>query len=683
MAKYLLELGTEELPYKFIPSALEQLKEQFNKKLQDNQIEFKNIITYGTPRRLCVIVEGISESQPDIIKKIKGPPAKAAFDANGNLTQAGEGFAKKQGLQTNDIYKELVGDIEYVFADVCIKGKKIADVFQDIVPSIIMSLQGSHFMRWADLDEKFSRPIRWIVSLIDNEEVSFELTDIKSSRFSRGHRFYKDKEIEISSPDTYLDDLYKAKVIVDQKRRHDEVIKQAEAIAQSVSGNVYLDPDLVEEVTYILEWPVPVLGSFDKKYLAIPQDVIVCVMASHQRYFPVFAKDNKTLLNHFITMANYQGTAFDNIRAGNQRVIKARLDDAIFFYSEDSKKTLASRVEDLKGVTFQKGLGTIFDKTVRIEKLAEYVSKQLNIDSATNTSVKRAAHLSKADLVTALVREFTELQGIIGGDYALKNGEDNLVSLGVKEHYMPTSGDGELANSITGQIVGISDKMDTICGVFAINKIPTGSADPLGLRRATIGIIRTLIEKNINLNISNLIKESISVQPVEIKDKEQLFINISEFIKQRLKIFLQDKYKYDVIEAAFGAKDPLANINDLIERIELLTELVKDTDYSSMHEAVNRIIRIIKTETKSAKINPIYLTLEAEKNLYKYAIDISSSSYSDLIKGIRASIPAIEKFFDDVLVMDENLNVRENRLALLSILKEKFLLLADFSKISI
>jgi len=681
VAKYLLEIGTEELPYKFIPSAMEQLKEQFYKKFEDNRVKFENIITYGAPRRLCIIVEDLTESQPDLIKKIKGPPAKVAFDAEGNLTPAGIGFAKKQGINPENIYKETIGDIEYIFAEVCDKGRNTAEVLHDVVPEIVFNLQGSHFMRWADLDVKFSRPIRWIVSILDSDEVKIKIADIESTRYSRGHRFYKDKEINISSPDTYLDDLYNAKVIVDQKKRYEEVIKQAENIAKSVGGKAHLDPDLVEEVTYIVEWPVPVLGSFDKKYLIIPKDVIVCVMASHQRYFPVFSEDGKNLLNHFITMANYEGSDFENIKRGNERVIKARLDDAIFFYTEDTKRTLESRIEDLKGVTFQKGLGTVHDKTNRIREVAFFISEELDFDKTTVENIEKAALLCKADLVTSLVREFTELQGVIGGNYAKLDGENELVADGIREHYFPISADGELAETITGQVVGISDKIDTICGVFGIGKPPTGSADPLGLRRAALGIILTLIKKDININLSSVIENAVSLQPVKIENKDKLISDIREFIIQRLRIYLQESYKYDVIEAAFGAKDPLADVKDLMQRLELISALVNEENYSSIHEAANRIIRILKSEKTTFTPNPAYFVHDIEKQLFECVKNIKEDNYIELLKGINACIPAIEKFFDDVLVMDPDMNIRQNRIALLEDLRKKFFALADFSRI--
>jgi len=683
VANYLLEIGTEELPYKFIPSAMEQLKECCSKAFEENRISYKNITIYGTPRRLAVIVEDIAESQPTFEQVMKGPPAKVAFDENGNLTQAGLGFAKKQNVNPENLYKESVGNVEYVFAKVKEEGRKTAEVLKDLVPNIVLKLQGSHFMRWADLEVKFSRPIRWIVSLMNQEEVKIRIADVESTRCSRGHRFYGEKEVQINSPDTYAEDLYKAHVIVDPAKRREEVMKQASDIAKSVNGNVHLNPELVDEVTYIVEWPYPSLGSFDKKYLVIPKDVIVTVMAAHQRYFPVF-DTNGQLLNHFITMANTnEPSALENIKRGNERVLKARLDDAIFFYTEDTRRTLESRVEDLKGVTFQKGLGTIYDKVSRMREISYFISEELNLDKAAVDNIEKTTLLSKADLVTSLVREFTELQGVIGSDYARLDGESEEVSTGIREHYMPVSAEGELANSITGQIAGISDKIDTIAGVFALGKIPTGSADPLGLRRAALGIVLTIMNKDINLNLSKVIENAVSIQPVKIENKELLIQEIREFIIQRLRIYLTESYKYDVVEAALSTKDPLADLKDLIKRVEVLSKLVQKENYNLFHDAANRIHRIIKSEQFNPTPDPSLFVQDIESQLWNCVKSINEDNldYNELVSKLEACIPVIEKFFDEVLVMDPNMDIRQNRLSLLGNMREKFLKLADFNKI--
>jgi glycyl-tRNA synthetase beta chain len=683
--KYLLEIGTEELPYKFIGSAMNQLKEAFAKALEENKIEFSEIKTYSTPRRLAVIIEDISESQPELVAEFKGPPANIAFDADGNLTNAGLGFAKKQNISPEILTKKELGGTEYLWASVKQEGKPTEEVLKNIVPEIILKLQGARFMRWADLEIKFSRPIRWMVSILNNKEVKFSIGEAEAGNISRGHRFAELKEVKIESPDKYLEILEKAQVYADVDKRKqiiEDLIKKA---ADSKGGVPVIPEELLDEVTNLVEFPTPVIGTFDEKYLEITSDVIVCVLAHHQRYFPLYNKEGK-LLNYFITIANHDESNLDNIRKGNEKVVKPRLDDAIFFYREDTKKKLEDRLEELKGVTFQKGLGSVYDKVLRIRGIAGFIATELGFEPPMLAKTLRAAQLCKADLVTNLVREFTELQGIIGGDYAKVDGEDELVSLGVREHYFPTTADGELASSITGQIVSISDKIDTICGVFALGKAPTGSADPLGLRRAALGIINTVLNKNININLSKLIEKAVSVQPVKIEDRDKLIGSIKEFVVQRLRIMLNEKYKHDVVEAAISAKEPLNNVIDLTERVKVISELVKKDSYKAFHESANRIIRIIKEQSSDKNINSELFKEEAESELWNFVSQMNTelnteAKYDKIIEELELCIPKIEKFFDKVLVMDKDEQIKQNRINLLSILKEKFLLIGDFSKI--
>ena len=679
--KYLLEIGTEELPYKFISSALNQLKDSLSKILEENKIEFKDIKTYGTPRRLCVIIDGISESQPDQTLEIKGPPANIAFDATGKLTQAALGFAKKQGLSPDILGKKEIAGVEYLYASIKQEGKPTEEVLKNIIPEMILKIQGNRFMRWADLDIKFSRPIRWLVSILDNKEIKIQIGNAESSQYSRGHRFSNNKQVKIESPDTYLENLYNAQVIADSERRKEEIVSLINKAASSKGGVAEIPAELLEEVTNLVEWPTPVIGSFGEKYLEITEDVIVCVLAHHQRYFPIYDKDGK-LLNYFITIANHDESNIDNIRKGNEKVVKPRLDDAIFFYKEDTKKSLDSRVEDLKGVTFQKGLGNLYDKTDRIKRVSGVIACDLELDDETAKKAIRTAELCKADLVTNMVREFTELQGIIGGDYAKLNGEDELISLGVREHYMPISADGDLASSITGQVVGIADKIDTICGVFALGKAPTGSADPLGLRRAAIGIINTIIDKKLNINLSTLIEKTVYVQPLEIENKVKLSTEIKDFITHRLKNLLTEEYRHDVVDAVLSAKDSLADLSDVEARINIISELVKKDSYKFFHESANRIIRIIKNQQFENAVKSELFVEDSEKELWDCVSKIDDClDYSQLIEKLETSIPKIEKFFDKVLVMDKDEQIKNNRLNLLGNLSNKFLKLADFSKI--
>ncbi|MCD7879392.1 MAG: glycine--tRNA ligase subunit beta [Candidatus Gastranaerophilales bacterium] len=673
MNKYLLEIGTEELAYKFIPSAMNQLKEEFTKSLTEYSINFADIKVYATPRRLAVIIEDLPEQQKNTKKVFKGPIISIAYDENGNLSKAATGFANKIGISPENLYKKD----NYVWAEIEQKGQNVKDILKVIVPEIILKLKGTHFMRWADLDIKFQRPIRWIVSIFNNEIVEFELANVKSSNISRGHRFSQ-TDVKINNPDSYLESLEKANVIADAEKRKQTIIRLAKEKAKEINAQIVIDDELLEEVTFITEWPVPVICSFDEKYLQIPEKVAVTVMAVHQRYFPLY-KDGK-LLNKFITMSNYTGSTFENIKAGNERVVTARLEDAVFFVQEDTQKPLKDYINDLKGVTFQKGFGSVYDKTLRIITLSEAIAKQLNVPFDT---IKRTAELCKADLVTKLVFEFTELQGYIGADYALRSGELQVVADGIKEHYFPLNADSETASSIEGQVVGIADKIDTVVTVFAEGRKISGSQDPLGVRRAALGILKTVLHKNLNINLSQLFMQSIELMPVNIEDKDKLFNTVKDFFDQRLVIFLSDKYSHDVLEACISEKDVLSDLKDFILRLNIVSDMVKRENYSKFHEAVNRIIRLIKNEKSFSGVDSDLFNSPAEKSLWNEVknIDESKLSYVELEEKLFNIIPFITEFFDKVLVMDKDEKIKQNRLSLLNVVKQKYTKIADFSKI--
>lgn len=675
MNKYLLEIGTEELPYKFVNTGLVQLKNAFEKLLQENQIEFTDIKAFSTPRRLALIIEGFEEKQPDTVKTVKGPILSIAYDENGNLSKAGQGFAKKNGVDESALYKED----NYVWAKVEQKGKSIKDILQENVEKIVLKMQGPYFMRWADLDVKFQRPIRWVVSLLNDDELKIKIAEVESSRFSRGHRFKSDK-VEIKNADNYEKALFDNNVVVDSEKRKSMIVESARKEAASIGADVYMEDGLLEEVTNICEWPVPVICNFDEKYLDIPEKVTVTVMAVHQRYFPLY-KAGK-LLNSFITITNYIGNNFDNIKAGNERVVVARLDDAIFFFNEDTKKPFESYVEALKGITFQKGMGSMFDKTNRIVKLSEILAEKLN---APVDTVKRTALLCKADLVTSLVFEFTELQGFIGSDYAFNAGEKPAVVKGIKEHYYPLGADSELAESVEGQIVGIADKIDTIVAVFAEGKKPTGSADPLGVRRATLGIIKTIIQKSLNIDLEDLIKKSIELMPVEIKDKQGLFNEVKNFFENRLSIFYTEKYRHDVVDACISNKAVLSDLKDFSDRVEFLSQKISSPDFNALNEAANRIIRITKDYKTEQLPDKVLFNNPSETKLMECTISIDSDKldYQELYTELSKAVKAVDEFFDNVLVMDKDEKVKENRLALLYLIKKKFEKIADFSKLVI
>ena len=682
MSKYLLEIGCEELPYKFIPSAIQQLKNGFENFLNANKVAFEKVDVYATPRRLAVIVAGLEKQSKDEEKIVKGPIKRVAYDENGNLTKAGEGFCKKNGINPDDLYIEN----DYIHAKIVIKGKSIIELLKDNVPSIVLKLQGSHFMRWAENEVKFSRPIRWIVSILDSDEVKIKIIDKESSNVSRGHRFAQEKEAIITSPDDYIEIMRKHNVIVNQEERKQLIVEKAKEEAAKLGAEPYYTEDLLEEVTFITEYPVPAVCEFSTEYLKLPEELVVTVMAVHQRYFALY-KDGK-LINKFITMTNYLGNNFENIAAGNVRVIKARLDDAVFFFNEDTRKPLVDYVEDIKGITFQKGMGSMYDKAQRLVKLSKLMI-------GNNSTVERTALLAKADLATKLVFEFTELQGFIGADYARVSKEPECVCEGIKEHYFPLNADGEIAKTLEGQIVGIADKMDNICAVFAEGKKPTGSSDPLGVRRAALGIIRTILTNDLKIDLATLVNEALLLLPIstegegfvdKVKKAAGSCVNrvsgkitdeIYDFFIQRLIIFLSEKYPKNVLEACADNKNPLIDLTDYIKRVEVLAKL----NSPALLESANRVLRMLKEDSKKS-VNKALFKEPAESMLLAQIETVSENmSYEAYLKQLEEINPSVEKFFNDVLVMDKDENVKENRLALLTLLKSKYAYLADFSKL--
>ncbi len=659
MSKYLLEIGVEELPYKFIPMAISQLEIGFKNFLDSNNVKYEDIKVMATPRRLAVLIAGLANSQPDVEKVVKGPIATVAYDENKNFTPAGMGFAKKNGVEPKDLYVED----NYLYAKISIKGKNTKELLQENVPQIFAKLQGPHFMRWGNNDVKFSRPIRWVLSILDGEEVKITIIDKESSNKTNGHRF-STQDIVISNPDEFVSKLREAHVFVDQEERKQRIIELTNKEAEKLNAITKISEDLLEEVTYLTEYPVAVTCDFDTAYLTIPQEVAVTVMETHQRYFALYTKEGK-LTNKFVTITNYIGEEYENIKAGNLRVIKARLDDAVFFFNEDTKKPLEAYRENLKGMTFQKGMGSVYDKTERIVKLAEKMNPK--------ATVRRVAELCKADLATNLVFEFTELQGFIGADYARVSGEAKEVQDGIREHYFPLNADSETAKSVEGQVVGIADKIDTISAVFAAGKKPTGSSDPLGVRRAALGIIKTILEHDLKIDLSKLIDEALELLPI----KSDCKADIEEFFTQRLIIFLANDYKKEVLEAC-SAKNPCVDLVDYLARVKAVSTL----NDSKLVENANRVLRILKEEVNN-NVDENLFAIEAEKDLYNAVKKVEfTGDYSKYLLDLININPTVTKFFDDVLVMDKDEKIKNNRLALLNILKNKYIMLTDFSKLN-
>lgn len=680
---FLLEILVQELPYKFVPSAIAQLKSSFTKLFEENALSFDDIKVYATPRRLAVIVEGLPEQQDTIQKEAKGPILNIAKNPDGSFSQAALGFAKKNGVSEKDLFEKD----NYIWANIEIKGRTCAEILKENIESLILKLQGAHFMRWGYNSEKFSRPIEGVIAMLDSEVVDLSVLGVKSGNTTQGHRYSTNRNLTIDKPQNYVEILKTGNVYVNQDERKELIIKNATKCANDNNLEIRFEnmEDLLEEVTYITEYPIAVLCDFDKKYLEIPSIVTTTVMAVHQRYFPLWDKSGK-LSNHFITMANYVGDTFDNIKAGNQRVIVARLDDAIFFYKDDTKTSLYSKLDNLKGMTFQKGLGSLYDKTQRMIKLSDYLANSLNISS--KEDILRCATLAKCDLSTKLVFEFTELQGFIGQNYAEFDKEKENVAKGICEHYYPLAANSELSEGIEGQIVSIADKVDTICALFISTqdnkkKRPTGSNDPLGARRAAIGVLRTIIEKSLNINLEDLIEKSLSFlsQEFSIELKPETKDEIKDFFIQRLLFMYEKEFSSNTINSLYDYK-PLSNLKGFIKRAQIIEKYSNDEAFSKIKENATRIQRITK-EQSNKNVSEALFVLDEEKKLYS-AIKSHSANEDDLesyIKSLSVLIEPIVQFFDKVLVMDKDEKIKDNRIALLNLLKEKFSVVCDFEKL--
>ena len=680
----LLEILVQELPYKFIPSAIAQLKTAFENLFKENALSYDKINVYATPRRFAIIVDGLMTSQETIKKSAKGPILTIAKNENGEFTPAAIGFAKKNGVSVSDLFEKD----NYIWANIEIKGKSVQEILKDNIENLILKLQGSHFMRWQYNSEKFSRPIENVVALLDEEVVELEILGKKSTNKTFGHRFSKNYNLTIKNANSYIETLKTGNVYADQNERRELILKLTKECAQKNNLVVKFDDmdELLEEITYITEFPVPVLCEFNERYLKIPDIVTTTVMICHQRYFPLWDKDGK-LSNKFITIANYVGDEFENIKKGNQRVVAARLEDGVFFFEEDTKTKLIDKLNSLKGMTFQKGLGTLFDKTQRIIKLSDKIADFLNFKDKTN--LERCATLSKCDLSTKLVFEFTELQGFIGEDYALFDKENPEVAKGISEHYFPLNANSELPSSSIGQIISIADKIDTICALFISTqgdkkkKRPTGSNDPLGARRAAIGIIRIILENNLNIDLEEIIKYSLEMLAKEFNTQIEdcLYDDIKDFFNSRITFMFEKEISSNVFNS-LKSFNSLKNLSDYIQKAKILNQYQNNSDFVLIKENASRVTRILKDNTNK-KIDESLFVLEEEKNLCK-AIKNHKENSDDIEKyiiSLNVLIQPIVQFFDKVLVMDKDEKIKNNRIALLNTLKEKFDVVCDFDKL--
>ncbi|MGN0940610.1 MAG: glycine--tRNA ligase subunit beta [Selenomonadaceae bacterium] len=681
----LLEIGSEEVPAHVMPGVLSEIGEDAKKMLESERLSFDSIKTLGTPRRMALIIKGLDENQPDMMSERRGPSIKAAFDADGNPTKAAQGFARGQKVDPSDLVKKD----GYVYAIVHTKGEETAKLLPQLLKNLICGLSFPNNMRWGSLDFKFIRPIRWIVALYGDDVVDFEIANVKSGRSSRGHRFLGHENFDIKNADSYETDCEAEFIIVDPVRRQNMIRKQINDVAKTNGGTAEINDDLLEEVTYLVEYPTALCGHFEDKYLKLPPEAVITPMRDHQRYFPV-KDDNGKLLPLFITVRNGGKEYLDIVQHGNERVLRARLADAQFFFDEDRKKTLEGHRDKLKTVVFQEGLGSVYEKTERLMELADKIADMVGASAEEKKNAVRAAELSKADLVTGMVTEFTELQGIMGREYAKLDGENDDVATAIDEHYRPRfSGDVDPSTRV-GLIVSIADKVDNIVATFSRGLIPTGSQDPFGLRRQALGLVNQLINAKTNINLSDIV--SLSMDQFAITDKvarEKMQSDVGEFIRLRVKNVLDEaKIRYDIADAV------LDDVDDVYATFLKANALASELNSSDMTPVIQSFVRAKNISEKADKsmadhIDESLFAVPAEKALYQAYTSTEGSMKSlvedyDFVGAIDAlkdlSRP-IDDFFDAVMVMDKDEKIKNNRLGLLLAIDRLINKVADFSKI--
>lgn len=669
---YLIEVGVEELPSSYIRNALNAFKDLVEKALNEANLGYDHIAAYATPRRLSLMIHGIDDAQGDIEDWVKGPAKKIAYKEDGSVNKPLEGFMRSQNVTEADLeVRELKGN-EYIYAHIHKAGEAAEVILAEIIPDAIRHIPFPKNMRWGGKNLRFARPIRWILSMLNDRVVDFDLEGIALSNVTRGHRFLGSSHIEINDVRDYEEALEKNFVILDQDKRKESILYQINHMAKSNGGEIRKDDDLLEELTFIVEYPTAVLGNVQEKFLSLPDVVITTPMREHLRYTPVYSPEGD-LLPYFITIRNGNEDYADVVAEGNEKVLEARLEDARFFFDNDREKPLEDYVDQLGGIVFQEKLGTMADKTARISDLVGRIGEILAVGEKTVESAKRACHLSKADLMTNMVQEFTELEGIIGSIYAELDGEESVVSNAIREQYMPVASGAALPESTTGTIVSLADKFDTICGLFAIGEVPTGSQDPFALRRKAIGILRMINEKHWELSLSECIDASLFsfVDSMGLVfDKEEVRKQILKFFRGRIDTMLDgDGIRYDIIQALndIDGEDSLR----VFEKAQAMQNFFVDGDRKSFLEAVTRVENIAsKNESKDGKIDEAILT-EEERALYDKVLAVEpeleeayskrdDARYLELLDSLT---DAIHLYFDRVMIMAEDESLRNNRLA--------------------
>ena len=682
MAKDLLfEIGAEEIPAGFMPNILGQLKQLAETKLNDAHLPFESIATYGTPRRLALIVKGLADTSAEISERHKGPSASIAYDADGNATKAAIGFARGKGLDVAD----LVVEDGYIYAETKTAGVPAKDIVTDMLPQLITGLNFPKSMHWGNLDAKFVRPVRWLVALLDEDVIPVEFATVKSGNVTRGHRFLGADEITIKNASSYVDTLKENFVMVDQDARRELISKQLHDMAASKNASIVWDDDLLEEINYLVEWPTALCGGFEESYLALPDAAIITPMKDHQRYFPLVDQDGK-LLPMFLTVRNGSDHSIEVVQAGNERVLRARLDDAKFFFNEDRKKSLIDRQDGLTKIVFQEGLGNLADKTERLLKLGRVFGEECGLHEDAAVVLERATELAKTDLTTGMVTEFTELQGVMGKEYALLDGESSEVAEAIFEQYLPRFAGDVLPQTEAGKVLSIIDKVDNIVATFSRGLIPTGSQDPYALRRQTIGILNILLGSEWNISLRPIFKASMELLNVAADKQEELLNQVEEFFTLRLKnIFLDREVPHHVIDLLLSnnelsVSDAEGLVNALLaNRIDENVELV---------QAYTRMYNLVK-DVEYTGVNSDLLEEDAEKELFEAASKASEASSAaweagdyDAVVAVPATlVPAINKFFEDVMVMDKDEAIKANRLQLVRLAYSVMAIIGDISSL--
>ena len=665
---YLLEVGVEEMPAHVVTPSIKQLHERVAKYLKEQRITFDSIREYATPRRMALLIEGLSDKQPDIDESVKGPAKKIAQDQDGNWTKAAIGFTRGQGATVDDIEFKAVKGTEYVFVEKHIAGKSVAEVLQGL-PKVITSMNFPTLMKWGYNNLQFIRPIRWLVSLLNDEVVPFSILDVQAGRQTQGHRFLG-HPVEIASAESYEQILHDDFVIADQTQRKQLIKEQINKIINEHDWQIDWDADLLEEVNNLVEWPTAFAGSFDKKYLALPDAVLITSMKDNQRFFCVRDHDGK-LLPHFISVRNGNTKFIENVIKGNERVLVPRLEDAQFFYEEDQKLSIDQYVERLKKVSFHDKISSMYDKMARTAVIAQILGKKLNLNDEELAGLDRAAHIYKFDLTTQMVGEFAELQGVMGEIYAKLFGEKASVAAAIREHYMPISAEGDLPNTKIGTVLAIADKLDSIISFFATGMIPSGSNDPYALRRQAYGIVRMMAEQGWHLPLLDMQSEfadAIQKAGIETKfDYQKNAGQVREFFMDRLKQFFNaEKMRHDIVDAVTDT-----NQNDIVNILSAAKSINKQKDddgFKDDIEALTRVLRIAKKgQGQDSNINSQLFQNPSEEKLFNavnnVADDFSQEDMDKDLRSLRSLSSVITEYFDENMIMDKDEQIKNNRLA--------------------